>query len=59
MKIAAIMTIAALTIAGTSSFAATKCSNKMNMDRFANTNPPAKFTQVVQDTKSSEKTGVR
>lgn len=59
MKIAKIITTVVLTIAATSSLAATKCNNKNNVGRFANTNPPAKFTQVAQDAKAAVKAGVR
>lgn len=59
MTITKIFTAAVLTLAATTSLAATKCDNKVNVGRFANTNPPAKYLQAANIAKASAKVGVR
>lgn len=59
MTLTKIFTAAIITVSATVSFGATKCDSKVNVGRFANTNPPAKFTQVAKDVKTTTKAGVR
>lgn len=59
MTITKIFTAAIITIAASTSLAATKCDHKGNSGLFANTNPTVVKTQVAKVGTASSQTGTR